>query len=156
MRARLRMLRADPAGAQDEALLVHRTHADPRFLDLSLDPNERRAGSIWGDPRLVNRAANAMGRFSTLTSWLSQWSSASRADGPARLAETSVPVMVVDHRADASVFPSDNEAWAAAAAGRAKGGAARVEVLPGGDHYLAGRPDLVARLAELVGGFAGG
>ena len=156
VRARLRMLRADPGGPQDEAMLVHRTHADPRFLDLSLDPNERRAGSIWGDPRLVNRAANAMGRFSTLTSWLSQWSSASRADGPARLAETSVPVMVVDHRADVSVFPSDNEAWAAAAASRPAGGAARVEALAGGDHYLAGRPDLVVRLAELLREFAGG
>jgi hypothetical protein len=154
VRARLRMLSADPSGPQDEALLVYRTHADPRFLDLSLDANERRAGSIWGDPRRVNRAANAMGRFSTLTSWLSQWSSASRADGPARLAETSVPVLLVDHRADASVFPSDNEAWAAAASSRAAGGAARVEALPGGDHYLSGRPDLVARLADLVRDFA--
>ncbi len=154
VRARLRMLRATPDGPQDEALLIHRTHADPRFLDLSLDANERRAGSIWGDPRAVNRAANAMGRFSTLTSWLSQWSSASRADGPARLAETSVPVMVVDHRADASVFPSDNEAWATAAASRATGGAARVAALPGGDHYLAGRADLVARLADLLHDFA--
>jgi hypothetical protein len=155
VRARLRMLRAHPGGPQDEALLVHRTHADPRFLDLSLDPNERRAGSIWGEPHAVNRAANAMGRFSTLTSWLSQWSGASRADGPARLAETSVPVLVVDHRADASVFPSDNAAWAAAAASRAAG-AARIETLAEGDHYLAGRPDLVERLADLLGGFARG
>jgi hypothetical protein len=154
VRARLRMLRADPDGPQDEALLIHRTHADPRFLDLALDPNERPAGSIWGDPRAVNRAANAMGRFSTLTSWLSQWSSASRADGPARLAETSVPVMVVDHRADASVFPSDNEAWATAAATRTGGGAARLERLAGGDHYLAGRSDLVTRLADLIRDFA--
>ncbi|MDW8397831.1 MAG: hypothetical protein RMK90_04605 [Acetobacteraceae bacterium] len=156
VRARLRMLGADPSGPQDEALLVHRTHADPRFLDLSLDPNERAAGSIWGDPRAVNRAANAMGRFSTLRSWLSQWSAASRADGPARLAETSVPVLVVDHRADSSVFPSDNAAWLEAAASRPAGGPARLEALPGGDHYLSGRPDLVARLADLIADFAAG
>jgi hypothetical protein len=154
VRARLRMLRADPCGPQDEAMLVHRTHADPRFLDLSLDANDRRPGSIWGDPRAVNRAANAMGRFSTLASWLSQWSSASRADGPARLAQTSVPVMICDHTADASVFPSDNEAWAAAAASRPDGGAARMERLAGGDHYLAGRSDLVACLADLIREFA--
>jgi hypothetical protein len=156
VRARLRLLATDPTGPQDEAILIHRTHADPRFLDLSLDANERQPGSIWGDPRQVNRAANAMGRFSTLRSWLSQWSAASRADGPARLAETSVPVMVVDHRADASVFPSDNAAWAAAATARPRGGPARLEALPGGDHYLSGRPDLVERLAGLIADFAAG
>ena len=62
VRARLAELRATPGGPRDEAFIVHRTHADPRCLDLSLDANDRAPGSVWGDARAVNYGANAMGR----------------------------------------------------------------------------------------------
>ena len=65
-----------PGAPRDEAFVVHRTHADPRCLDLTLDPNDRRPGSVWGDARAVNYSANAMGRTTSLTAFLSQWSSA--------------------------------------------------------------------------------
>jgi pimeloyl-ACP methyl ester carboxylesterase len=42
VRARLAELRATPGAPRDEAFVVHRTHADPRCLDLTLDPNDRR------------------------------------------------------------------------------------------------------------------
>ena len=74
------------AGAQvDEPFVLHRTHAEPRCLDIAIDPNERKPGSVWGDPATVNLAANSMGRFNTLTSFMSQWSSRSQADGPDNL-----------------------------------------------------------------------
>ena len=41
----------------------------------SLDANDRRPGSVWGDARAVNYRANAMGRTTSLTAFLSQWSS---------------------------------------------------------------------------------
>lgn len=154
--ATLRRLRAEPRGAQDQAFVIHRTHADPRFLDLTLDANRRRPGSLWGVPQEVNRAANAVGRFTTLTAFLSQWSQRSRADGPARLAETSVPVLHFDVSGDQSVFPSDNAAWCAAAAGRARGGAAVSIELAGGNHYLDGQPELVERCADALAEFAAG
>lgn len=147
--ARLSLLRAQP-GPQDEAFVIYRTHADPRFLDLSIDTNDRVAGSLWGVPHEVNTAANALARFTTLTAFQSQWSSRSRADGPACLARTSVPVTLFDYTADQSVFPSSNAAWCEAAAGRAAGGAADVVTVRGGDHYLAGRPDLVADVAQEI------
>ncbi|XWN34086.1 MAG: hypothetical protein ROR55_13915 [Devosia sp.] len=148
--ARLRLLRANPDGPQDEAFVIYRTHADPRFLDLSLDANDRAPGSLWGVPHEVNTAANAMGRFTTLTAFLSQWSTASRADGPDRMAETSVPVQLFDYTADQSVFPSSNKAWLDAIASRKEGGEAEVITIKGGDHYLAGRPDLVDAVAEKI------
>jgi hypothetical protein len=42
-------------GAQvDQPFVLHRTHAEPRCLDLTIDPNERKPGSVWGDPVTVN------------------------------------------------------------------------------------------------------
>ncbi|MEM8550901.1 MAG: alpha/beta hydrolase [Pseudomonadota bacterium] len=150
VQGRLRMLRADPDGPQDEAFVIYRTHADPRFLDVTLDANDRAPGSLWGVPHEVNAAANAMGRFTTLTAYLSQWSTASRADGPDRIAETSVPVTLFDYTADQSVFPSSNAAWLEAIGARKSGGAAHVHLVKGGDHYLVGRPDLVAQVADTI------
>lgn len=145
----LQRLRADRSGPQDRAFVIHRTHADPRFLDVSLDPNERRPGSLWGDPRQVNHGPNAMGRFTTLTAYLSQWSARSQADGPSNLARTSVPVLHATHCADQSVFPSTVAAWMEAGGSRIR----NVD-LHGADHYLAGRPDLVDGLADEIAAFA--
>jgi pimeloyl-ACP methyl ester carboxylesterase len=151
-RARLRQLRALPDGPRDMAFVVHRTLADPRCLDPSIDPNDRAPGTtVWGPPRAQNYAANSMGRTTSLTGFLSQWAPCSRGDGPENLARTTVPVLLMEHSADSSVFPSDNDAWAAAAAGRV-----RRERLPGGTHYLAGQPELVTRLADAIAAFAGG
>jgi pimeloyl-ACP methyl ester carboxylesterase len=141
--ARLRRLRADPTGPQDQAFVVYRTHAEPRCLDLALDPNDRPVGSIWGDAKQVNYAANAMARYTSLRAFLSQWSSGSRADGPANLAKTSVPVLLCTYTADASTFPSTRDAWLAAARGRIR----NVDV-KGGNHYLAGQPELVEQVAD--------
>ncbi|MEM8662858.1 MAG: alpha/beta hydrolase [Pseudomonadota bacterium] len=147
---RLRQLRANPHGPQDEAFIVYRTHADPRFVDISLDANDRAPGSLWGIPHEVNSAANAMGRFTTITAFLSQWSTHSRADGPDCIAKTSVPAMLFDYTADQSVFPSSNKAWLDALASREDGGPATVHTVKGGDHYLLGRPDLVALVADRI------
>ena len=49
--------------------------ADPRWLDPSVDPNDRQPGWCYqGDPRVVNMSPTGLARFTTLRSWLSQWS----------------------------------------------------------------------------------
>ena len=149
VRARLAELRAVAAGPRDEAFIVYRTHADPRCLDLALDANDRAAGSVWGDARAVNLSANAMGRTTSLTAFLSQWSSASRAGGPENLARTSVPTLLLTYTADQSTFPSTRDAWLAAGGDRIR----NVDI-GGGDHYLAGRPDLQSRVADEIAAFA--
>ncbi|WJR77904.1 hypothetical protein [Bradyrhizobium sp. NP1] len=148
--ARLRQLRALPEGPRDMAFIINRTLADPRSLDPSLDPNDRvPRTTIWGAPRQLNYAANSMGRYTSLTGFFSQWSPRSRGDGPNNLARTSVPVLLFEHTADASTFPSDNDTWAAAAKDRVQR-----HRLVGADHYLAGRPDLVAETADRLASFA--
>ena len=138
-----------PGSPRDEVFAVYRTHADPRFLDLSLDPNDREVGSVWGagaqGARAVNYAASQMGRITSLTAWLSQWSPHSRADGPANLARTSVPALLCTYTADASTFPSTRQAWLAAGGSRV-----RAIDLCGGNHYLAGQPALVRETAEVM------
>jgi len=146
---RLRQLREIKGAPRDEAFVVHRTHADPRCLDLSLDANDRATGSVWGDARSVNYAANAMGRYTSLTAFLSQWSSASRADGPPNLAKTSMPALLLTYTADQSTFPSTRDAWLAAGAGRIR----NVDIV-GGNHYLAGQPKLVQEVADAIAGWA--
>ncbi|MCC6827260.1 MAG: alpha/beta hydrolase [Novosphingobium sp.] len=149
-RARLRQLRAIPGGPTDMAFVVHRTLADPRCLDAALDPNDRPPGTtVWGPPKVQNYAANSMGRYTSLTAFLSQWAPSSRGDGPACLAQTSVPVLLAEHTADSSTFPSDHEEWARAAQGRLR----RIQ-LKGGNHYLAGQPALVEQLADEMAAFA--
>ena len=146
---RLRLLRGQalPGSARDEAFLIYRTHADPRCLDLSLDANDRQAGSVWGNgaagARAVNYAASQMGRITSLTAFLSQWSSRSRADGPSNLGKTSVPVLLCTYTADQSTFPSTKQAWMSAAGTRLR----NVDIA-GGNHYLAGQPELVTQVAD--------
>lgn len=147
---RLERLRAAGGPLLDQPFVLHRTHAEPRCIDLSIDPNERKPGSVWGDPRAVNLAANSMGRFNTLTGFMSQWSSRSQADGPSNLAKTSVPVLHLTYCADQSVFPSTVQRWLGAAPGRVR----NVDI-HGGDHYLIGRPDLVEQVADEMAAFAG-
>lgn len=154
VRGRLQRLRSEtaPGSPRDEVFVVHRTHADPRFLDLALDPNDREEGSVWGrgaaGARAVNYAASQMGRITSLTGWLSQWSPRSRAEGPANLARTSVPVLLCTYTADASTFPSTRDAWLRAGAGRIR----NVDV-PGGNHYLSGQPALVEQVADAMAGW---
>jgi len=146
---RLRHLRATPGAPPDMPFLIHRTQADPRLLDLALDTNDREPGSIWGPARDVNYAANAMGRITTLTAFLSQWASCSQADGPSNLARTSAPVLLLEHTADGSTFPSTRDAWMQAAGGRAQ-----LHRLIGANHYLAGQQELIDEAAERIAAWA--
>lgn len=124
-------------GAVDRAFVVHRTVADPRFVDLTLDPSDRRPGCMYGDPRRANSAAGGLARFTTLRSWLSTWSlSHTRADTLADLARVGVPVLVVSLLADQAAFASESRAMCRAAAGPCD-----LVELAGLDHYLVDRPD---------------
>ncbi len=152
---RLALLRslAAPGSPRDQTFIIHRTHADPRCLVLSLDPNDRNVGSVWGagaaGARAVNYAASQMGRITSLTAFLSQWSPRSRADGPSNLARTTAPVLLFTYTADNSTFPSTRDAWLAAAPGRIR----NVDVV-GGNHYLAGQPALVEQVADAIADWA--
>jgi len=91
----------------------------------------------------VNYGPNSVGRFTTLRAFLSQWSSRSQADGPTNMAKTAVPVLLFTYTADASTFPSTRDAWMKAAGKRGR----NIDI-KGGNHYLAGQPELVTQVAD--------
>lgn len=105
---RLSALRAQGRTADEYAFVVHGTLADPRVLDPSIDPNDREPGtSFLGDPRVANNGPVGLARFSTLRSWLSQWSvDDANGDGVRAAADVTVPALVVANSADNVVTPS--------------------------------------------------
>ena len=131
------------------AFVIYRTAADPRHLDPSIDPNDRPPGNIWGNPREINYGANNIGRYTTLTAYLSQWAASTQADGPSNLVNTSVPVLSIEHTADASVVPAMNALWVSRTPGRI-----RRHALVGGTHYLAGQPEKVRETVEVIRAWA--
>lgn len=130
----------------EQAFVVHGTMADPRWLDPAVDPNDRVPGRCYlGDPRLINDSPGGLGRFSTLRSWLSQWShDHSNADGVACGRRISVPVLVIGNSADDACTPSHTR--------RLYDSVAQVDrqlhIVEGATHYYAHQPD---QLAEAVG-----
>jgi alpha-beta hydrolase superfamily lysophospholipase len=90
------------SGASDHGFVVRKTMADPKWLDPTIDPNDRVPGTCFmGDPRLANDAPAGVARFSTPRSWLSQWSyDDSLANGPVCATHVTVPTLVVTNSAD--------------------------------------------------------
>ncbi len=100
------------AGKYSGIFQVWRTDADPRSFDLSLDPSDRRWGSVWGaNPAVSNVGAIGFGRLCTPESWLSTWSGlSSNASFDLCGGALVQPALMVEYSGDTSVFPSDGEA----------------------------------------------
>ena len=137
-------------GRHDEefAFVTHGTMADPRWLDPAIDPNDRQPGRCYlGDPRTVNMSPIGLARFSTLRSWLSQWSyDDAQADGPASLARVSKPVLVINNSADDACTPSHAQRLFAAIGHDDK----QFAEVTGATHYYQNQPDLGAQAAGIV------
>ncbi len=117
VRETLGVLRARGGAEVERPFIVHRTMADPRFLDPALEPNGRKPGWCYlGNPETVNSGPAGVARFCTLRSWLSQWSPKdTRADAVACVPQVSAPLLIVENGADDAAPPSHpQEVWAAA------------------------------------------
>jgi pimeloyl-ACP methyl ester carboxylesterase len=91
-------------------LLIHRTLADPRYLDPTLDPSERPLGSIFsfGRDPIVGNYGEGLARAMTARGWLSTWSGLSSHAALAQtLPEVTVPTLVVAALADMDIYPSE-------------------------------------------------
>ncbi|MFN2427322.1 MAG: alpha/beta hydrolase [Candidatus Binatia bacterium] len=90
-------------------LRIYRTEADPRYVDLSLDPSDRDYGSLWTHrPDLFNYGPFGFSRMVTPEAWLSTWSGlSSNASIPARGPGVNVPAIVVGYTGDNGVFRED-------------------------------------------------
>jgi pimeloyl-ACP methyl ester carboxylesterase len=132
----------------EEAFVVHGTMADPRWLDPTVDPNDRAPGQCYmGDPRVVNMMPAGLARYASLRAWLSQWSfETSRADGPRSAASISVPAFVVENSADDACTPSHGQRiWDALAhVPRER------ELIKGATHYYLGQRACLDQAADAI------
>jgi alpha-beta hydrolase superfamily lysophospholipase len=131
----------------DLPFAVHGTTADPRFVDTSIEPSDRQAGTLWGEPIVANNIPATLGHFSSLRSWLSQWSvDDSQCNAIRHLPAVSVPVLVVYGTADSAALPHHaRESYDAAPAGRRK-----LVALEGATHYFAGQPEHLGRACDEI------
>lgn len=133
----------------ERPFVVHRTMCDPRWIDAAIDPNDRRPDWCYlGDPRTVNAGPVGLARFTTLRSWLSQWSydlsnSRSVVNAP-RIRRT--PVLQIENSADDAVPATHNPTIH-----KLLGTADKEHVvIEGATHYYKGQPELLTRCIDTV------
>jgi dienelactone hydrolase len=126
--------------------VVHGTMADPRWLDPTLEPNGRGTRVTYlGDPAIVNNSPVALGRYSCLRSWLSQWSlDDAQVDSVDAGPRITVPSLVVTAGADDACPVSHTDAMFAALGATDK----QSVQIEGASHYFSG-PDGKAHLAQV-------
>ena len=136
VREKLEAIRASDSPWSEFAFTVHGTMADPRWLDPSIEPSDRKPGSCYlGDPKIVNDGPVGLARFCTLRSWLSQWSyDDARCDAIASGGRISVPVLVVGNSADDACTPSHTQRLYDAVTHERK----HLHVVKGATHYYTG------------------
>ncbi|MBT2187338.1 alpha/beta hydrolase [Sphingobium nicotianae] len=147
--ATLKRLREQGTEEQERAFVVHRTMCDVRWIDPTIDPSDRRPGHTYmGDPRTVNVGPVGLARYTTLRSWLSQWSyDLSNAKGPMNAARIHrTPVLQIENTADEAVPATHNPAIRDALATPDK----EYVVLKGATHYYLGQPELLAQCIGAV------
>jgi pimeloyl-ACP methyl ester carboxylesterase len=133
----------------ERAFVVHRTMCDVRWIDATVDPNGRKPNWCYlGDPRVVNVGPVGMARFSTLRSWLSQWSyDKSNAKGPLNAARIhKTPVLQIVNQADDAVPATHNPAIRAALGTPDR---EYVEIM-GATHYYLGQPEQLRQCIDSV------
>ncbi len=151
VRQTLADLQARGTGELERPFVVHRTLADPRFLDPTLDPNDRRPRWCYmGNPETVNSGPVGLARFSTLRSWLSQWSiDDSQTDGLTGARRIGVPLLVIENTADDAVPVTHPRMLYEAARSPDK----TFHQIRGATHYYAGQPQLLEEAGALIRGW---
>jgi len=137
----------------ERAFIVHGTMAAPCWLDPLVDPNDRAPGRCYlGDPRLINDSPGGLGRFTTLRSWLSQWSLRSHACSLKVGHRISVPVLVIGNTADDACTPSHTQRLYDCVPNAASRERHDVQ---GATHYYAFQPEHLKTAAGIVTGWLG-
>jgi len=151
VRDTLEHLRRQGGDELERGFVTYRTMADLRFMDPAVDPNDRKPRTCYlGKPETANTGPVGIGRFSTLRSWLSQWSvDDSNADGPKCAASVSVPLLAIENSADDAVPQPHVRMIHDAAASRDK----TFRVVKGATHYYQGQPELLREAVQLCVGW---
>jgi pimeloyl-ACP methyl ester carboxylesterase len=133
----------------ERPFVVTRTMCDVRWIDPEVDPNGRPPNHCYlGNPRTVNVSPVGLARYTSLRSWLSQWSyDLSNANGPRNAARiTSTPVLQIENEADVAVPATHNPIILKALATPNK---AFVQI-QGANHYYRGQPEKMQECLSAV------
>jgi pimeloyl-ACP methyl ester carboxylesterase len=133
----------------ERAFVVHGTMADVRWTDPTQDPSDRRPHECYlGVPKIANDGPVGLARFSTLRSWLSQWSyDDTNATGLGNAARVTCPVLVINNTADLACTPSHARRLFDAVGHADK----EYADIKGADHYYIERPELMKEAVSLCG-----
>ena len=127
--------------------MVHRTMADPRFLDKTLEPNGRKSNWCFlGIPRMVNVGPVGLARFTTLRAWLSQWSEFSNADGIDCVKRIDTPLLLIENEADDATPPSHTQKIFKSSISSDK----IMKGIAGANHYYKDQPEKLKEAVTIV------
>ena len=141
-------LRQNGRDNHERAFCVHGTMADLRWTDPTQDPSDRAPHSCYlGAPIVANDGPVGLARFTTLRSWLSQWSfDDSPANGLGNAAQVTIPALVINNTADLACTPSHAQRLF-----DALGSSDKTHVnIKGADHYYIERRDLLGEAVAHV------
>lgn len=107
--ARDQIPRVASNGGTERLFNVYRAWADPRYMDITLDPSDREPGCYLStDVRSANYSAYGLASSCSLRTWLSMWSLDYDVLNVAKhLPNVTVPALVIQGTADQGVYPSN-------------------------------------------------
>jgi pimeloyl-ACP methyl ester carboxylesterase len=148
VKATLAELKAKGDDYMERPFVVAGTMCDVRWTDPAQDPSDRPVGTCYlGEPRVANDGPVGLARFTTLRSWLSQWSyDDSRAHGEKNAANISCPVLVINNTADLACTPSHANRLYEAVASKDKS----LVQIDKADHYYMDRKELLPQAVQTV------
>lgn len=149
VKAELQRLKANGDPDAERCFVVQGTMCDVRWTDPTQDPSDRKPNTCYlGDPRIANDGPVGLGRFTTLRSWLSQWSyDESRAHGERNAARVSCPALVINNTADLACTPSHAARLFTALSSKDK----EIVHIKDADHYYIERRDLLPKAVGAIG-----
>jgi len=134
-------------GIHDMPFVLHRTMANPRFLDRVNFKSGMPTGTLWGDPYTLNYTAHRgrEGPFVTLKSWFSHlYYATSNADTLRHIALVKAPLLVVGGTADYGGDISENVYKAATTADK------KLKYVAGASHWFESDPEHLQQAMQIT------